>query len=388
MPLLFSIGIQGALEEVATSLAPEEHLCAFLDDIYLLCPPERVVPLYKLLSKLARVAGIRLHPREDQGVEQGRQSARGCAGLGPEPWQTQGLKVLGTPIGTPEMNDRIEDERRLWETIPVVPDLQCAWQLLAKCQPQGQPQFAHHATKLDSRACESARRRHVADSGNSPATDTRHGGGTGICQGVGNLPDEDGRVGSQVCNQMRKSAFWAWADALPMIRERTPQVAEMVVHAMNGEPTGCLGELQEASRRLDREGFLVETTMARASSWQTTAAEHNWGARRVATRLAVLGFFHFRRVLQEDPDTVSPSSQLSRTSSVPLQCWSSARLRSHGTRVRDSPSLVPDHARMLSTTCSLSFAASLVEPWDSCTTWCLTGGEAPPLAELFGQDPR
>ena len=38
MPLLFSIGIQGALEEVATSLVPEEHLCAFLDDIYLLCP--------------------------------------------------------------------------------------------------------------------------------------------------------------------------------------------------------------------------------------------------------------------------------------------------------------------------------------------------------------
>ena len=47
--------------------------------------------------------------------------------LGPEAWQPQGLKVLGTPIGTPEfvsqkMNDRIEDERRHWETIPVVPD--------------------------------------------------------------------------------------------------------------------------------------------------------------------------------------------------------------------------------------------------------------------------
>ena len=88
--------------------------------------------------------------------------------LGPEAWQPQGLKVLGTPIGTPEfvsqkMNDRIEDERRV---------------------------------------CESARRRHVTDSGNSPVTDTRHGGGKGICQGVGNLTDEDGRVGSQVCNQM------------------------------------------------------------------------------------------------------------------------------------------------------------------------------------------
>ena len=37
MPLLFSIGIQGALEEVAASLLPGEQLCAFLDDVYLLC---------------------------------------------------------------------------------------------------------------------------------------------------------------------------------------------------------------------------------------------------------------------------------------------------------------------------------------------------------------
>ena len=44
--------------------------------------------------------------------------------------------------------------------------------------------------------------------------------------------------------------------------------------------------------------------------------------------------------------------------------------------------------RMLSTACSLSFAASLVEPSDNCVTWCRTGGEPPSLAELLGQDPR
>ena len=131
-----------------------------------------------------------------------------------------------------------------------------------------------------------------------------------------------------------------------MIRERTPQVAEMVVHAMVGEQqTGCLGELQEASRRLDREGFWwrpswPELLMADRRRTQPGSQEsqgewqHGWQ------------YWAFRHVLQEDPDTVSPSSHLSRTSSVPLwtQCWSSARLRSHGTRVRDSPSPVPDHA--------------------------------------------
>ena len=44
--------------------------------------------------------------------------------------------------------------------------------------------------------------------------------------------------------------------------------------------------------------------------------------------------------------------------------------------------------RMLSTVCSLSFAASLVEPSDTCETWCWTGGEPPPLADLLEQDPR
>ena len=46
MPFLFAIGIQGVLEEVATHLVDGEQLCAFLDDVYLLCEPERVEPLY------------------------------------------------------------------------------------------------------------------------------------------------------------------------------------------------------------------------------------------------------------------------------------------------------------------------------------------------------
>ena len=37
-----SIGIQGALEEVATALLLGEQLCAFLDDVHLLCEPSRV----------------------------------------------------------------------------------------------------------------------------------------------------------------------------------------------------------------------------------------------------------------------------------------------------------------------------------------------------------
>ena len=62
MPFLFSIGIQGVLEEVATHLEDGEHICAFLYDVHLLCKPARVEPLCKVLEEtMMRIAGVRLH---------------------------------------------------------------------------------------------------------------------------------------------------------------------------------------------------------------------------------------------------------------------------------------------------------------------------------------
>ena len=49
MPPLFAIGIQGVLEEVAIHLVDGEHMCAFLDDVYLFCQPARVEALCKML---------------------------------------------------------------------------------------------------------------------------------------------------------------------------------------------------------------------------------------------------------------------------------------------------------------------------------------------------
>ena len=39
MPPLFSIAIHAALEEVVSHLEDGEQLCAFLDDVYVLCLP-------------------------------------------------------------------------------------------------------------------------------------------------------------------------------------------------------------------------------------------------------------------------------------------------------------------------------------------------------------
>ena len=61
MPLLLSIGIQGALEKVAGTVEHGEQICGFLDDVYVLCRPERVNAIHDTLAEcLIRVAGSRL----------------------------------------------------------------------------------------------------------------------------------------------------------------------------------------------------------------------------------------------------------------------------------------------------------------------------------------
>ena len=73
MPLLFAIGIQAALEEVHTTLLPGEQLCAFLDDVYALCDPERAKAIHDTLAEcLWRVAGIQLHGGKTKVWNKGR----------------------------------------------------------------------------------------------------------------------------------------------------------------------------------------------------------------------------------------------------------------------------------------------------------------------------
>ena len=62
MPLLFSVGQHRALVEVQASLRAGERLFAFLDDIHVVCSPERVGDVYKLVEHALRTkTGISIH---------------------------------------------------------------------------------------------------------------------------------------------------------------------------------------------------------------------------------------------------------------------------------------------------------------------------------------
>ena len=59
----------------------------------------------------------------------------GLGDLGDDVWIPNGIKMLGTPLGnadfvTQHVQRRIADEAKLWDAIPEIPDLQCAWRVL------------------------------------------------------------------------------------------------------------------------------------------------------------------------------------------------------------------------------------------------------------------
>ena len=93
---LFSIGIQGVLEEVATHLEDGEQLCAFLDDVYLLCEPARVEPLYEVLEEaMMRIAGIRLRQGKTRAWNKAGVVPNDIMNVGAEAWQPEGIIVFG-----------------------------------------------------------------------------------------------------------------------------------------------------------------------------------------------------------------------------------------------------------------------------------------------------
>ena len=104
--------------------------------------------------------------------------------------------MLGTPIGSfefiKEVSDRrLEEEQRLWDAIPWIPDLQCACHFLRTM----------HATQLFCGACPWPRHGHATHDGRGVGRTpwergTSHGG-----EDVGDVAHENGsgRLGRMLC---------------------------------------------------------------------------------------------------------------------------------------------------------------------------------------------
>ena len=79
-----------------------------------------------------------------------------------------------------------------------------------------------------------------------------------VAQRIATLPMRLGGLGFLSASRMSHAAYWAsWADSLQMIAQRLPTVAAKVLaNLADDQEVGCLAELEDATRRLDHEGFV------------------------------------------------------------------------------------------------------------------------------------
>ena len=266
MPLLFSLAIHNALAEVKEQLLDGEFLFAFLDDVYVLAKPDRIRTIYDLLSvKLSTMAGIQLHTGKTRTWNKAGVCPARMAELELSVWSHEGIKILGTPVGSAEFvqrlcEERIAQEEHLWQAIPWVPDLQSGWQILLQC---ASPRCHHFLRTLPPSESAWYARHH--DAGMMEAMEEILGGlpGDEVQKGrakeIATMPMRLGGLGLRSAARMAPAAFWAsWADALPMISKRLPEVANRVtVELTEGQNLhGCVHELAVASEQLDRHGFV------------------------------------------------------------------------------------------------------------------------------------
>ena len=124
---------------------------------------------------------------------------------------------MGTPVGTPEFVEdvtqrRLEEESRLWEAIPSVPDLQSAWRILLQC---AGPVLRTLPPSVSA----------SEDDGGLALWLP----GDPIQKRVAHTLHADGRFGSEICIQDGSVCVLGFVgDAMPMISERLPEVANRV----------------------------------------------------------------------------------------------------------------------------------------------------------------
>ena len=185
MPLLYSLGQHGALQDVSRRLGRGEHLFDFLDDTYIVFKPTRVAPIYRFLERaLWRLVGIQIHVGKIQiwnqagirpdicdALERSAQAVNPSARLwrgSMVPIDRQGIKLLGTPLGHPDYVARhllsvVEEHRVLLTRIPRVKGFaECLASLAALCISSGQLHASFSGPRQDWRIRTSPRRRYLA----------------------------------------------------------------------------------------------------------------------------------------------------------------------------------------------------------------------------------
>ena len=247
MPGLFAVGIHRALCTAHSTFCQGEDLYAFLDDTYITCPVERVVPTFcALRCALAEHANIDLHLGKTRVWNAAGDEPEGLAAAVPPmpgrppvwvgshslPAEQQGMVVLGTPLGSDAYVDaflrqKVDTQASLFSKIPAVPDLQAAWLLLLMCAAPRchyllralPPSYTAVFARRHDEAVIACLRELLANDA-PPILDA-------LAVKRAQLPLHFGGLGLRSAEATRAAAHWAsWADTLPTLGQRHPRVVE------------------------------------------------------------------------------------------------------------------------------------------------------------------
>ena len=170
--------------------------------------------------------------------------------LGEDAWQPRGIVVLGTAAGDEhftreKLQNRIDDERRLCETIPNVPDWQCVCKSCCSVRapkPTTLPPISLVCGHHDDGIWNVAR----TLCGDTPGTEEAVEG----AETLASRPIRMEGLGFSSAERCAHAVYWAsWADALHMTAQRNFAVAEAAVESTSNEinPGGeSLAEFQMA----------------------------------------------------------------------------------------------------------------------------------------------
>ena len=229
---------------------PTERLLAFLNDIYVVCSPERVADIYaSLQQELWRPARIAVHQGKTQLWNRGGVMPSGCEAMTAAarvedddavvwrgdpglPIVEQGIKLLGTPLGHRAFCRRPLGQVGhvtwcvLLERIQAVADLHVAWLLWVCCAATRanyvlrvvHPHLVRSITERHDAEVWSCLQRLIGIEGDE------------LTEDMARLPTSMGGLGWRSTVRTSLAAHWAsWADSLPMIQERHLAVARLIV---------------------------------------------------------------------------------------------------------------------------------------------------------------
>ena len=271
-PGFYALGQHDSLVAASASLQPTERLAAFLDDLYVVTGPDRAAPLLRVVTgEVERGAGVEANLGKTRVYNAaGGDAPPGIDDLGRDVWcgnlppAQRGFVALMVPIGHPDFvaaqaADRLAAQDDLLRKLERLPDLQSAWLLLAFC---AAPRAQHLLRNIPPADVLPYARAHddavwAVVQGLLGDRGPGEGDAWAAARSVAFLPPSLGGLGLLAAERVAPAAYWAaWADALPVLRQRYPDAADRLVRELEGAPSApCLHAAAEAAHQLTAEGW-------------------------------------------------------------------------------------------------------------------------------------